>query len=152
MQTADSYPDRNRGVPDRTTDDPEAEKNVLANLLYLEEHGLIEAGLQQSLDGKYSSYGTKITAKGLDFLEDDGGLSAILGTVTIRMHADSIKALLLAKIDASVLPAEEKSRLKKHLDALTGEAWKQAGKYLMEQGLNHLPAGLSWLEKLSGLS
>jgi predicted nucleotide-binding protein len=42
------------------------------NLFYLQEHGLCETLTQESLDGKISWGGAKITAKGLDFLESDG--------------------------------------------------------------------------------
>lgn len=75
-------------------------------------------------------------------------LTAILGVVTVRFHADTVKALLLDKIETSDIPKEEKSRLKKHLATLSGEAWKEAGKYLMQQGLHHLPDAVGWLYKM----
>ncbi len=42
------------------------------------------------------------------FLEDDGGLGAILNVVTIRMDAESIKTILESRIQSSDLPAEQK--------------------------------------------
>jgi hypothetical protein len=78
-----------------------------------------------SISQSFIFQGAKITAKGLDFLADDGGLSAVLGTVTVRLHADSIKELLLAKVEASAVPAEKKSWLRKQLDAATGETIKK---------------------------
>ena len=77
-----------------------------ANLRYLAEHGLVVC------NDKNLSATVKITAKGIDFLTDDGGLSAILGVVTVRLHSDTIQALLDAKINEANIPPEEKSRLK----------------------------------------
>lgn len=70
------------------------------------EHGLVVC------NDKNLSATVKITAKGIDFLTDDGGLSAILGVVTVRLHSDTIQALLGAKINEANIPPEEKSRLK----------------------------------------
>ena len=51
------------------------EEQAAINLGYLEEHGLCESGVIIGADG-YLSFGqSTITATGLDFLEDDGGLS-----------------------------------------------------------------------------
>ena len=97
-QLAEAYPERRLDLlPD---DDPD-EKHKIANLVYLEEHQLVEAGLDQGLDGHYSHYGAKITARGLDFLQDDGGLTAILGTVTVKLHEDTIRDLLKTKLENS---------------------------------------------------
>ena len=56
---------------------------------------------QEKLGGKITWGGARITAKGIDFLEDDGGLSAILGVVTVKLHADTLREMLAKKIDAS---------------------------------------------------
>ena len=63
-----------------------------------------------------------ITARGLDFLADDGGLTAILRTVVMKLHADTIRDMLLAKADASGLPAPEKSALRKQIGNLPAAA------------------------------
>lgn len=76
-----------------------------ANLRYLAEHGLVVC------NDKNLSATVKITAKGIDFLTDDGGLSAILGVFTVKLHSDTIQALL-NKIDQTDIPPEEKGRLK----------------------------------------
>jgi hypothetical protein len=143
MQAA--YPDLLRNYT--TT----AESRAEANLLYLEEHGLCESGLTQSLDGHFQFSGCRITARGLDFLADDGGLSAILGVVTVKLHADTIRDLLAEKIDAMSISAEEKSSLRKHLAALSETALKAATTDLVHQGLNHLGALAPWLQRFVGL-
>ena len=83
-----------------------------ANLRYLAEHGLVVC------NDKDLSATVKITAKGIDFLADDGGLSAILGVVTVRLHSDTIQTLLDAKINEANIPLEEKSRLKSILSKM----------------------------------
>lgn len=44
----------------------------------------------------------------MDFLADDGGLSAILGTVIIKFETEQLKAILAAKIMSSDLSPERK--------------------------------------------
>ncbi len=78
-----------------------------ANLQYLAEHGLVVFDNETLITAT-----VKITAKGIDFLMDDGGLSAILGVVTVKLHSDTIQALLNTKIDQADIPLEEKSKLK----------------------------------------
>ena len=88
------------------------QKFINRNVYYLKGHGLVD----YPDDSKCSYiYNLRITAKGIDFLADDGGLSAILGVVTVKLHGDTIQALLAAKIDEADIPPEEKGRLKTEL-------------------------------------
>nr|DAI16003.1 MAG TPA: hypothetical protein [Caudoviricetes sp.] len=87
-----------------------------ANLRYLAEHGLVVC------NDKDLSAIVKITAKGIDFLSDDGGLSAILGVVTVKLHSDTIQALIAAKIDQAEISDSEKSWLKKELGKIKDTA------------------------------
>lgn len=87
-----------------------------ANLRYLAEHGLVV------YNDKDLSAIVKITAKGIDFLSDDGGLSAILGVVTVKLHSDTIQALIAAKIDQAEISDSEKSWLKKELGKIKDTA------------------------------
>lgn len=119
----------------------------LANLWYLKEQCLIEGPLEMSLSQSYVFQGAKITAKGLDFLADDGGITAILGTVTVRIHADSIKELLLARVESSAAPAEKKSWLRKQIQVASGETMKKLVNSLFDQGLKHAPDTVRWIEQ-----
>jgi hypothetical protein len=100
------------------------EERAAANLRYLEEHGLCESGVMIGADGYLAFGSSTITAAGLDFLEDDGGLSAILGVVTVKLHADTIRCLIDAKIETSSMPTEEKSKLRKILANLSESGLK----------------------------
>jgi len=121
-----------------------------ANLLYLEEHGLCVAGLSPSIGGDYAWYGSKITARGLDFLAEDGGLSAILGVVTVKLHADTVRDLIAAKIDAAPIDPAEKSTLKTALAALPEAALKTITTSLVKTGLDHVPDAILWLRQSIG--
>jgi hypothetical protein len=117
----------------------DAELEDLANLWYLREHDLIKSPMEHTLTGAIIFEGATITAKGLDFLADDGGLSAILGTLTVRLHADTIRELLLSRIDQIALPSEQKGWLKKSVETMSTEALKILVKSLLEKGLEAGP-------------
>ena len=91
------------------------------------------------------------TPAGLDFLSEDGGLSAILGVVTVKLHADTIRDMIAAKIEAAPIPANEKSALKRHLAALSETGLKAATTDLVKIGLEHLPDAIHWLQTLGAL-
>lgn len=109
------------------------------NAFYLTAHGLIEpVALRRDVMGTPSQVFTgRITAAGLDFLQDDGGLSAILGTVTVRLEPQTIRALLEARIDESALPASDKARLKSKLASLAGKAAEKVFWKLFDELLKH---------------
>lgn len=118
----------------------------LPDLSYLEELGLCVVDAKHDLGGGCSLYHAKITVKGLDFLTNDGGLSAILNVVTVKLHADTIRELIEAKVDASRATPEEKASLKVHLRRLSGAALQAAAKDLMKRGLDHVPDAIQWLQ------
>jgi hypothetical protein len=129
-----SNPD-NQGVK-ALSDDPQ---KLAANLRYLTEHGLIEGGFRPLSDGsgKWSIVPNlmHITARGLDLLEDDGGLSAVLGTVTIKLHPDTIRDLIEARLAALPIPDEERQSLIARLRKASATALQNISIRLMEQGL-----------------
>jgi hypothetical protein len=127
------------------------EGSIYSNLWYLQEHGLCDSGLMQSVDGFFSWGGATLTAKGLDFPEADGGLSAILNVVTIKFDADTLRALLEAKIDASSIPPAEKSIIKKTIEGMSEAALKTATTDLVRIGLHNIPNVVEWLRGIAGI-
>lgn len=112
----------------------EADLNVakqLANLEYLAAHDLIVLNSKTR-----AAVLVTITAKGIDFLADDGGLSAILGVVTVKLHSDTIQSLIAAKIDQAEISNEEKGRLKTALGKIKDTALST----LTENAINAIPA------------
>lgn len=114
--------------------------NLSANAAYLGEHGLLTFADNSSADcGScfVSGLPVRITAKGLDFLEQDGGLSAILGTVIVKLHADTIRDMLETKVMGSNLPPEDKNRFVDTLKELPGEALKTLTNKLVEMACDN---------------
>lgn len=145
---ATAYPASIARLNDRV---PADDDTIAANLLYLAEHGLVDSGIKMGRGLGFAFTESRITAKGLDFLADDGGLSAILGTVTIKLHADTLRELLVARVTSSDLPAAEKKSVIDHLRQLPEVALKEATTTLVKAGLDRLPDAVEWLRRLGGL-
>ena len=122
--------------------DEDSDKYV-ANVEYLQRHGLLEDGV--SLD--FAMDGTpfvsikafpKITEAGIDFMLDDGGLSAILHVKTVKIHPDSIKALLEERVQASALTDSDKSSLIQRIRHLPKASAKTLLDKLLDRGIDLL--------------
>jgi hypothetical protein len=107
---------------------------------YLHQHGLLVGLFSAELGGNKRASAATLTARGIDFLANDGGLGAILGTVVVKLHADTIKTLLESKINESNLPPEEKRRFRDWLRELPAESTTRLVTTLVEEGVK---AGLS---------
>jgi len=125
------------------------EPSLLAsNIAYLEEHGLIAA---EYLGPKWRGnpvLTATLTHKGFDFIQDDGGLGAILGVVTVKIHEDSIKDLLADKIMGSDLSQRDKQRFIDQLRELPGEATKHLALKLVDAGLENWHRVLPLLQNI----
>ncbi len=111
----------------------------MPNMHYLIEHGLII----NIIDSGFSTKGyapniiqAKITAKGLDFLEDDGGVSAILKTITVKFDPEDLHKLLSIKLDKTNIPPEEKESLMYEIKKLPAKALKTFYTKLINLGLD----------------
>lgn len=137
---ADSYPEG------ATLNAPESEEKAYrANIHYLIEHGLVSETTSYVGSLTIISAPT-ITAAGMDFLADDGGLSAVLGVVTVKLHDETIRDLIAARLDASNLPPEQKNGLLHQLRELRGESIKHLTMKLLDAGLENWPAALAAIQ------
>lgn len=120
---------------------------IFRNLMYLHQSGLcaLERPPQPKSEADPFSFRFTITTKGLDFLQEDGGLSAILNVVTVRFEADTLRALIAAKIDASSEPEEKKAKAKGLLSTLKEEGLKQLTNKAVGEGLSSLPHIADWV-------
>ncbi|WP_407250072.1 hypothetical protein [Klebsiella aerogenes] len=116
-----------------------SEDNLVANLIYLRDHGLIDCHLQQVMTGAYMVMldNTKITNKGSDFIRDDGGLSAILNVQTIKFHREAV-IVLEDLIAISNMNDEQKEKAKSTLGELSTEALKTVVQAATTAGLSKL--------------
>lgn len=122
------------------------------NIAYLQEHGLVDAEFMGSLNMGNPLLFAKITAKGLDFLADDGGLGAILAVVTVKVHEDSLKQLIAAKIQTADLAPQDKKRFLDQLRELPGETTKHLALKLVDVGLENWHKALPLLQSMMGPS
>ncbi|MGF6878383.1 hypothetical protein [Paraburkholderia sp. MM5477-R1] len=109
---------------------------VRANALYLDGHGLVTWNMGSA------GFRLSITPAGLDFLADDGGLTAILSVVTIKFHEDTLRELIGLRIAESDLAQPDKKRLLDQLRELPGETIKHLTLKLVDAGLANWPVAL----------
>ncbi|WP_338438739.1 hypothetical protein [Synechococcus elongatus] len=119
-------------------------ERIKAHIHYLNEHGLLEANFQDTNSGPVF-LGAKITAKGIDYLERDGGLTAVLGTITVRLHEDTIKELLLAQLEMAAVSSKDKSWIQEKLQSLSNESWKVIAQELVKKGIQNTPDIMNFL-------
>jgi hypothetical protein len=158
QKLADVYPS---GIAHLRASLPEIDEeiDVITNVMYLAEHQLVHSGYEprrSMADPKKTDWlepgQTKITAKGMDFLLDDGGLGAILGVVTVKLDASSIKALLLKQIDqAKDVSHEEQSRLKSLVLTAGDQSIRKLVDTFVEAGLKAAPSSGQLIGMLQGL-
>lgn len=129
----------------------ESYEHFVACMLYLKMHGLVSEpfAISKSYEGIeyiFNSHTCAITHDGIDFLLDDGGLSAILRVQTIRLHNDTIVAIedLIA---LSNLPEPERASIVSKLRELPADAIKHLTLQLLTQGALHLPAAVQLIQK-----
>nr|WP_315299925.1 hypothetical protein [Raoultella terrigena] len=119
-------------------DGPDHLYDYYANLLYLEEHDLIKSGIRKvSHSFRYSQEDIFITAKGIDFIRDDGGLGAILNVQTIKFHREAV-VILEDLIAISNMNDEQKEKAKSTLGEMSTEALKTVVQAATTAGLSAL--------------
>lgn len=123
---------------------------VDGNLLYLKRHGLIDfrdKPTSHSASKEHFIYQITPTAKAFDFLADDGGLSAVLGVITVKLHTDTLRELIAAKINTSDLSETQKSTFLNSLYQLPSESLKHLTTRLLDTAFDNLPSAYRLLEK-----
>lgn len=121
---------------------------IRVNVAYLEGNGLAQVRWYPARTNPSAHFRAAITEKGLDFMAGDGGLSAILGVVTVKLHEDTLKELIAAKIQASDLPPPDKQRLLDQLRELPGETTKHLLLKLVDAGLENWQKALPLLQNI----
>lgn len=124
---------------------------VSKNVKYLEMSKLIYMW-NGMLENQLSEF-PALNNKGIDFLKQDGGLSAILNVQIVKLHSDTVndlKNLLLHKLEQSEIPEEQKKKLLSKLNEYGDEATKHLLTKLLDAGIEKLPTLLNTLG-LAGL-
>lgn len=122
--------------------------NLISNLLYLESHELIRAKLIETFEGYgYSAGLISITHKGIDFVRDDGGLSAILNVTTIKIYDETIDKLS-ELIKSSSLSESKKGTYLSKLKELPYDATKHLTLKTLDFVLSRPGDALQLIQKL----
>lgn len=124
------------------------DKAWFVNTAYLRELQLIEGPRMGTFGGPDRMELAKITARGLDFLQEDGGISAALATVTVRLDANTLRALIESRIAAADMPEPEKSKLMQWVRSAGAETMKEATQRLVQAALDQAPNALQLLQTL----
>ena len=140
----DAYPER-VNINDWPNHD-----QLLANLCYLHEHGLVDVWHSPMISNVQAISRPKITAKGLDFLEDDGGMSAILSTVIVKLNPDDLRSLLAGRVESSDLPDKEKSALAHAIRSLSTTGLQSLIDRLVNDAVANWPGVLQILQQIGG--
>ncbi|MBL5882553.1 hypothetical protein [Lelliottia aquatilis] len=108
-----------------------------ANIVYLAEHGLITIKNRTSDDPYSFLDNMRATQKGIDFLLNDGGLSAILNVTTIKFHRDAV-VVLEDLVAISNMSDTDKEKAKSTLNELSTETLKTVVQTAISAGLSML--------------
>ncbi len=128
---------------------PGVEQNAFfQNMWYLIEHKLVKANMKRANYERFLWFGqAEITTKGMDFLMADGGLTKRLRTITVELDAQTIKALLVDRVDEADADEGEKSKIKQAIRSLPASALTSLTGELVKRGLGSAADLVPWLEK-----
>ncbi len=115
------------------------DRTFMGNLFYLKEHDFITGGDLREPGQCRSMIDAEITRKGLDFLEDDGGLQAILNELVIRFERDDITSLILDSLGKAGEKPQRIDEIKERLEKTPTESLKDLVKELVDQGVVQYP-------------
>jgi len=124
--------------------------NFQPTLYYLYEHDLIDASPREVIGAERQLLWPRITARGLDFIEDDGGISAILNTVTVRFNAEELRTMLAIKVGTADLPQAEKEGLAHTIQSLPADGLRHVTMRLLDAAMDRLPGALQLLQTSVG--
>lgn len=130
---------------------PEVEESRLPALVkHLDELGYVTADIRISSDGlnRVSLLHATITARGRDYLKPDGGLTAERDALVVRLHADTIRDMLVSRIEQSELEGSAKAKLIDQVKSLPAKGLEAMVTALAQQGLALMPGAILWLQTL----
>lgn len=112
---------------------------------YLAGSGLISAATRE-FDGVVHYAWATITPKGSDFINADGTIGADVHVLTIKLHEDTIRSLLIARVRESEADETVKGKLVDQLRALPAEAVSKLAERALDQALRYMPNAIQWLQ------
>jgi hypothetical protein len=120
-------------------------REFMGNLFYLQEHGVIDGGDIREPGQCRSMVDAQITKAGLDFLADDGGLSAILGYQFIKLEASALVDSLLKLLQEGEVEGDKYSIAEARLNTMDDAALANLVVELLRHGGSIYEALTSYL-------
>ncbi|MEJ6328622.1 hypothetical protein Q2B95_08135 [Stenotrophomonas maltophilia] len=122
------------------------EEHVVAReVVYLKDAGLVDAAVRE-FDGVAHFAWVSITAKGSDFINKEGTIGAELNVLTVRLHEDTVRDLLVARVRESDADESVKEKLVDQLRALPAQGIAKVAERALDQALRNLPNAVQWLQ------
>ncbi|WP_062208363.1 hypothetical protein [Aureimonas sp. AU12] len=111
---------------------------VTAALVYLEQHRLLTIDWMDDPDGDRTPVFATISALGLDFLSDDGGLRGFRDRKSVRLKDADLRELLTGRIRHCEEEEDDRERLIAELARMPNEGLRDIALDLIRLGLaNH---------------
>jgi hypothetical protein len=120
--------------------------DIELNCAYLEEHDLVRLNWVGSENSGRVVLSVLVTATGMDYLANDGGLPAILNVLTVRLESDAVKKIFIERVRSANGDRTAKDRLVEQIKNLSAEKLKEMTKTALSAGLTSLPNSLSLVE------
>lgn len=99
------------------------------------------------LDGAQSFAAVTITSRGSDVVRKEmNPIGADLTVVTIKIHEDTIRALLIDRVRESDADDTVKGKLIDQLKSLPAEAASKLAERALDQALRYMPNAIQWLQ------
>jgi hypothetical protein len=125
---------------EKLPDSDEGKMKYVANMVYLEEEGLISSGIGIGINGPVIRGMPRLNHNGANLIKGDGGIAAVLGEVTVRFHTETLRELLETGILRHPgLTGEEKVNLSGRIKALPYDSIKHLLMKLLDAAVSRLP-------------
>ena len=137
--------DEGRKIYSRELADIGEESAIAREVAYLKSSGLVDAAIRE-FDGVPHFAWASITAKGSDFINKEGTIGADLNVLTVRLHEDTVRDLLVARVRESDADQSVKEKLIDQLKALPAQGIAKVAEHALDQALRNLPNAVQWLQ------
>ena len=93
-------------------------ETIIRNIEYLCGHKLLTRKQVHFFGGHNIPISIRITSLGIDKIDPEDGIGEIINTVTVKFHQDTIRKLLINKINGENIPDNEKSKIIEYIKTI----------------------------------
>jgi len=118
---------------------------VAREVAYLAGSGLVTAATRE-FDGEIHFAWANITPKGSDFINSEDTIGSEVNVLTVRLHEDTVRELLIARVREADADETAKEKLIDQLKSLPAQGVAKVAEHALEQALRNLPNAVQWLQ------